>query len=1355
MTAPKKLYAGAKSSVTVTTFDSMTRARIDRRVTLFLISQDRHTSYQLGTAPSGWKGVANMGFVVPPGLSGAYFLSARIEGIAGRLEVSATVTRSSAVLIETDKPIYKPGQKIEGRVVLLNSDLQPVSGSVKLVVQDAKGLRIAKWDLSADQYGIAPFSLDLASELNLGVWRVIAESASAQSQKDIRVERYVLPRFELAVELPKTWAVVDEQVEGVVDAHYFFGKPVSGTAKLVAKRWIGVWDQYATAQGQLSQGRFAFRLPAVGYVTGTPYNGGQGSIMLEVSVQDSTGHAQNTSETIVITEAPVVIGLSATSSSLKPEVDASVIVTTETPDGEAASALVSVATTFLDANGLKVGESKQDAETVEGRSEVVLHPPANTAMATVLAKTTIGKHTTQTVLEIGSNYSPSGNFLSLLRANSPGKLKVGDSMVCSAQASSAGTIYYEVYAGGRTVFSDVSEGGSFAFTVTPDMVPHAKVIAYVISDNNEVAADSLAFDVDLNLSASLSADFSAGEVKPGDPVRLTIDAGTGRKTMLGLSLVDQSVLALGQSRLHMAELFAELEKRFMEPVAEVHEEPGGFWAPPISSKGAIDILHDVGLEAVATAGVTIPPGVSLWWRGDFGPGIPVSPPAVGGLEKATPPEAPRVRQFFPETWVWQPTALTDDSGRLVLDLTAPDSITGWKLAVVGTCPRTGGQGLVLGESELTVFQEFFVEPSLPYSVTRGESLPLKVDVFNYLDQPQTVQLRLEPSSGFEIVGGTSVSVDVPANSASSAGFSIKTTGIGEFPLQIAAIGSRLSDAVLRQLKIVPEGWPAENIFNGVIKPGEQVPISLELPTMPGPLETIRPPVVVVPDSQRAFLYITPSPVAQTMQGVSDLLNMPFGCGEQNMIFLAPDVEILRYLRETGEINPEVRAKAEYYVNVGYQRELTYQTADGGFAAFGGDSGSLWLTAFVLSTFAAARDIRDIDDSVLQKASSMIKGRQNSDGSFRTDDFLIHTEMDGGVENAFSMCAYAANALADYGSAADSAALMAAAGYLQSSYPSVDDDSYSLALGAVALQKIPGFESAAEAIVTRLLELAVSDGSGVHWEPYPVETTGYVAMALMNANGGNGRPEAQQALDWLSTRRNALGGYGTSTQDTVVAIRALFMAADKVHRDINATVSVVDGVNTIYSVNLTGSNFDILQQFELPIRSGLLITCSGQGTIGYQVVNRYNLPGDMVPPSTDLELDVEYKAEGIQADEILDVDVTVRYVGQNAKTGMVIVDIGIPSGFEVVDASLAKLVDSKVLQRAEIAGRKVILYIEKLMKDEPLMFSFQMKALYPIRAAESVATAYEYYNRATEAYDRVAPGVRRAPRRREGSLRQPQ
>ncbi|RPJ58024.1 MAG: hypothetical protein EHM23_18700, partial [Acidobacteria bacterium] len=1168
LTCPAKLYAGSRSSVTVTAFDSVTRAPIiDRSVTLYLVSSDGVDRILLSSGQTGASGAWTGEFDVPAGRSGTHKVRAEVTGLAEVLEVSTTLAEGHAILIETDKPIYKPGQKIQGRVILLKSDIKPTAGSVEVTFLDGKGLRIARLPLTADRYGVAPFSLDLASELNYGVWKVRARSTSGSSEKDLRVEPYVLPRFDLKLDLPKTWVLVDEQLRGTVQAKYFFGQPVQGTVQLTAKRWVGTWEKYAAKAGSLANGALEFELPPVNFVAGTAADGGQGSITLELSVIDSTGHEQTVTEVVKVVQAPVVLTIIPSQESLTPGVALPVLIRAEAPDGSPAAASITALAVYRTSEGTNLKQETWNVAAEAGSALLNLAPPEKTSVAEIRVETTVQKHTTVTETSIGAAYSPTGRFLSLTRTSGEGPASLGQTLTFSAAGFSGSTLYYEVYAGGRTVRSGATSATSFSFPVTPDMIPKARVIGYAIMDNNEVAADSVDLDVNLALSLTVTAEFNGSEIKPGDPVRLTIDAGTGRRTMLGLSLVDQSVLALGRSRLHMAEVFDELEQEFMEPRAEVHEGndpgPGPIFMPPsLRTKGALDVLHEAGLEVDTSTGITVPAGQEFrfWWKDGV-----VAPPGVVGALEAAGSNAPRLRQFFPETWLWQPTLLTDETGKVTIDLVAPDSITSWKLSVVGTTPEgpAGEPGIVMGEGETVVFQDFFVEPSLPYSVSRGEKFKVKVDVFNYLNESQDFQVSFDGPSGLEMLGPGQLAVTVPANGAVATYFEVRPTELGDLDFTVTGIGASRSDAVLRQIKVIPEGIPVDDVKNGVIAAGQKI-------TLP-----VAAPPLITPDSHSAILFLTPSPVGQSMHGVSDLLGMPYGCGEQNMIFLAPDVEILRYLNEIGELAPEIRAKAEYYINVGYQRELTFQSEDGGFAAFAGKEGSLWLTAFVLSTFSAAREVRDIDETVLAKAADMLKGRQQPDGSFRTDNFLIHTEMAGGLANLFSMTAFSANALADYGQAGLATALNRAGGYLQANSSNVWQDPYSLAIGAVALQKMDGFEALAEQFIDRLLELAIREGTGIHWEPYPVETTAYATIALINSRAGAGRPEASPAVEWLSTQRNALGGYGDSTQDTVTALRAMFLAARKVRRDVNLDLTVLDSGQTIFTAHVDQTNFDLL------------------------------------------------------------------------------------------------------------------------------------------------------------------------------------
>ncbi len=1324
LTAPERLHAGNTSSFTLTLFDADSRLPVSGQVTVRLRSADG--SLDEAVYAGSVNGRVRVEFAVPATASGSVVLSAEVAGVGETLEVASVVDRSPAVLIETDKPIYKPSQTILGRVVLLDSRLRPVQGDVEVTFHDAKGIRIARFDLEADRFGVAPFSLDLADELNLGTWKVRAKSQGAESLRDIRIEEYTLPRFELGVEFEKPWALVDEHVRGTIDARYFFGKAVQGTAWIRAKRWIGTWQEYASSEGALTDGQWAFQLDPVEFVTGTVAASGQGTVVIEAGVTDSTGYEQTTRTVLTITAAPVVVTLIPSSKVLKPGIPTQLLVRTETPEGAPLSQSVTVRLEFSGWNEQLLETREFPADTQDGSGHLFILAPEDAAYAKISAETVREGHRTQVEIYLGSAYSSSRSFLSLSRVGSTA-VTVGDVVSFSTASTEPGTVYYEVFASGRTVLSEAVESESFQFPVTAEMVPRARVVAYRIGANNEVAADSVSFAVGLPVSVSLSADFDASEVRPGDPVEVTLDAGTGGPALLGVSIVDQSVLALGESRLHLASVFDELERRFLEPQAEVHD--GSDEEPPdalsAESPGALDVLNGAGLGVAATSNVQVSAGQD-WVFGGFGPPINASPPvAFGGSDIGPAPVPPRLRQFFPETWVWEPALLTDNTGKATLTLTAPDSITGWSLAVVGTTPDVAESdaGIFFGESELKVFQEFFVEPSLPYSVIRGETFQAKVDIFNYLDQPQQVRMELKASEGFEILSPADLSATVPANGTSSVEFLIRPTAVGDFPLELTAWGDSASDAVLRTLKVIAEGIGTERVNNGIIGAGNTVLLdNLPIPEM-------------VPDSLRSTLYLSPSPVAQSMKGVSDLLGMPYGCGEQNMIFLAPDIEILRYLREIGELAPEIRAEAEHYVTVGYQRQLTFRSDDHGFAAFGGEQGSLWLTAFVLSTFSEAREVRDIDESVLAGAASMLLSRQQGDGFYETDDFLIHKEMDGGLANLFAMTAYVAKALTEYGGNEVGVSILVAGRYLADHLTEVWDDPYSLALGAVCLQQIPGYEETAEAVIERLLQLAQHDGAGIHWDPYPVETTGYAAIALLNSGGSAGRPESQGAIDWLSTQRNSLGGYGSSTQDTVVALRALFEAARKLHRDLSLEISVLEGDRILHTAVIDESNFDVLQQFDLPSDGGpYTLQATGTGSIGFQWVRRYNLPAQFLPPSSNMSLSVDYLADHVDVDDLVDVQVTVEYTGPKSKTGMVILDVGVPTGFEAVADSLSELVEGEVVSRVETAGRKIIFYLDELSRNTPIQFDFQVRALFPVRAEGPVSSAYEYYDSATRAYD---------------------
>ena len=89
-------------------------------------------------------------------------------------------------------------------------------------------------------------------------------------------------------------------------------------------------------------------------------------------------------------------------------------------------------------------------------------------------------------------------------------------------------------------------------------------------------------------------------------------------------------------------------------------------------------------------------------------------------------EVQRVRQFFPETWLWQ-DVYTDNNGNATLKVDVPDTITTWMLRAVAISKE---YGLGVSESQMVTFQPFFLTIDLPYSAIRGEEFPVKVAIYN-------------------------------------------------------------------------------------------------------------------------------------------------------------------------------------------------------------------------------------------------------------------------------------------------------------------------------------------------------------------------------------------------------------------------------------------------------------------------------------------------------------------------------------------------------------------------------------------------------------------------------------------------
>jgi len=149
-------------------------------------------------------------------------------------------------------------------------------------------------------------------------------------------------------------------------------------------------------------------------------------------------------------------------------------------------------------------------------------------------------------------------------------------------------------------------------------------------------------------------------------------------------------------------------------------------------------------------------------------------------------------------------------------------------------------------------------------------------------------------------------------------------------------------------------------------------------------------------------------------------------------------------------------------------------------------------------------------------------------------------------------------------------------------------------------------------------------------------------------------------------------------------------------------------------------------FGIPESAELItLNISGKGDINYQLVKRFNVILPDEPVFTVLEFEVEYDATDVAVNDIVDVHAKVKYIGRGNSTGMLILDVAVPTGFTPVVSTLDELKTDGIISRYEIAGRKIILYVDDLPRGEELLFDLQVQAQFPVKAI--IPDSYSYYN----------------------------
>ncbi|KAL0966314.1 hypothetical protein UPYG_G00293770 [Umbra pygmaea] len=162
------------------------------------------------------------------------YLRARFSG--RELEKVVLVTlQSGYVFLQTDKPIYNPGEDVKYRLFVTNIEAKATHGSVSVGLKDADGTLVSQTKAAqAVTGGLLTNTFVIPDIVKEGTWTLQANLLSVPNKVfnvSFDVKKHVLPTFEITFKTNKQYFHVKENKFTVdLEAWYFSGMEVEGFA---------------------------------------------------------------------------------------------------------------------------------------------------------------------------------------------------------------------------------------------------------------------------------------------------------------------------------------------------------------------------------------------------------------------------------------------------------------------------------------------------------------------------------------------------------------------------------------------------------------------------------------------------------------------------------------------------------------------------------------------------------------------------------------------------------------------------------------------------------------------------------------------------------------------------------------------------------------------------------------------------------------------------------------------------------------------------------------------------------------------------------------------------------------------
>jgi hypothetical protein len=470
--------------------------------------------------------------------------------------------------------------------------------------------------------------------------------------------------------------------------------------------------------------------------------------------------------------------------------------------------------------------------------------------------------------------------------------------------------------------------------------------------------------------------------------------------------------------------------------------------------------------------------------------------------------------------------------------------------------------------------------------------------------------------------------------------------------------------------------------------------------------------------------------------------------EQTSSSAYPNILVVDYVKKARVASPELLLKSEQYLNVGYQKLLTFERPGGGFDWWGSGEPLVWLSAYGLMEFSDMAKVYPIDKGVIDRTQNFLMGKMNADGTWDKIGATHGETIERMGDPKLLLTSYVSWALLDSGMPKDR--MKKSIEYLRGNIAKAGDNAYILALMANALASYDAKDDHTAQVLQKLESLRKDTDAGkgcqypakamtltyAHGDSVTVETTALAALAMIRT--GQFTNSVNKALTYLIKAKGSNGTWG-STQATILALKAMVAGMGGAQHKGETPFSILVNGKEVAHGKVTEDNFDVMQMFDLKSHTNVgankvEIRVKGETGLMYQIVGRHYQPWpeSQKAKKQPLEVSVSYDRTKLSTTDTLRAKATLKYNG-DVPTYMVMIDLGIAPGFTVDAGDFAEMVGKKKIQRFDVTPSRVTLYLGDVRPGDVLHFEYSLKAKYPLRARTPVTTAYEYYtpsNRAT-------------------------